>query len=155
MKIEEHIGLVRSVVARMGVARGHRDDAVQEGCLALVRVADQFDPARAAWSTFASGVIRNAVRHYMRTERNAASRVAGLAAATTEGMMEQGPATLPEASPVARAMATLSERDRLIVTLRSVEGLTLAETATRVGMSVSGTQKAEMAALETLRKALG
>ena len=151
----ENIGLVYSCVARMGVARSHRDDAQQEGMIALLSAIRTFDPAKGvAFSTYATRVVRNAVLMWIRTERNAGRRVANLAAATTEAMLSEHPPEIPEDSGVGKAMASLSERDRTIIILRTIEGLTINETAKQVGMSISGCQKAEMNAREVLKKAL-
>ncbi len=149
MDITQHVGLVRSIVTRLGVARSNRDDAFQEGMIALMAAVPAFDPTRAAWSTFATRCVTNAVRNFTRTERRANARTRRLMDATTPSMLEASP--VDPASDMGRALAALDPRTREVITLRVVEGWTLEAVAAHVGLGKSRVAVLEREGLEKMR----
>ena len=149
MDITQHVGLVRSIVTRLGVARSNRDDAFQEGCLALITAAPHFDPAKGAWSTFATRCVVNAVRNFTRGERRSNARTRRLMDATTEGMLEASP--VDPASDMGKALASLDDRTREIIMLRVVEGLTLEAVASKIGLGKSRVAVLEREGLDKMR----
>lgn len=149
MDVSQHIGLVRSVVARMGVSQQHREDATQEGCLALIVAAPAFDPARGAWSTFATRVVTNAVRNMRRGDRRHDARVRGIVDATREQDISCSPPEVP--ANMQRALDALDDRTRTIVTLRVVEGWTLEAVAAHVGLGKSRVAVIEREGLDKMR----
>ena len=149
MDVSQHIGLVKSIVTRMGVARSHRDDAVQEGCLALITAAPHFDPARAAWSTFATRCVTNAVRNMRRGERRHDARVRGIVDSTREQDISCSPPEVP--ANMQRALDALDSRVREIVLLRVVEGWTLEAVASKIGLGKSRVAVLEREGLDKMR----
>ena len=62
----EHIALVRWWAAKYCRREQDFEDAVQAGTIGLLRAAERFDPARGAFSTFASLCIRRELLRWMK-----------------------------------------------------------------------------------------
>lgn len=151
---EDNIGLVVSTVARLGVSRRHREDAQQEGMIALLNACKAFDPnAGVQFSTFAVKAITNAVFNYLRGEGRSKGRIDRLMDATTPEMLEASPVEMTDG--VLKALAQLDSRTQQIVRMRHLEGLTLEAVADRVGLGKSRVQVLEKQGLERLREILG
>ncbi len=123
---------------------------------------------RAGWvvrdgmARYLYGAVRNQGVNWQKHERVKDRWVARAVADTSLSGMGRGPLSPEEAmahneidTALAREVARLPERRRLAFTLRSQYGLTNAEIADAMGVTVKAVEKAISAALKTLRDKLG
>jgi RNA polymerase sigma-70 factor (ECF subfamily) len=115
------------------------EDITQEVFVALLTDAARFDPARAAFTTYVYGIVRNLSRHRVRREHPGPS---------VEDLLRDGrdvdggddPARLVEgaelAGAVRRALASLPSRHRELIVLCDLHDLSYEEAAQVVGATV-------------------
>jgi RNA polymerase sigma factor (sigma-70 family) len=165
--VESYIPLVLHQVdrawlsPRLGLTR---EDLISAGCYGLLLAARKFDPTRGiAFGVFARTHVHGAVMREIQTAMRASGGTSGEAFPVGEAIE---PDSLPDensASPVDSLAVTqirelmefsLSERERLLVTLYYYEELTLAEIAAVVEESESAVSRTLNAAVSHLRAAL-
>lgn len=141
-------------------AKGGASDLVQETMAAAHRSRHQFHGSslgelRAWLRAILGNELAMFRRHYYLTAaRDARREVSLVAAEGTQSGAEQPVAHLSRAErnrAVAVALARLPDPSRLVVTLRSGEGLAFAEIGARIGRSEEAARKLWVRALEQLR----
>lgn len=149
--IEENLPLVRAVASRF-YGRAEAEDLVQEGSIGLIKAACAFDPSFGTrFSTYAFPVIAGEIRHYLRRSRRA--RVL-LYESLPEETVQAADDTEKEAllrAELAELFSKLDRRERTLLELRFIRGLTQAETARRMGKTQPTVSRAEKRLLEKLR----
>ena len=140
--IDRYGGLVWSLARRLLAAPNEREDAVQEIFVDLWRSAARYDPLLGPEHAFVVTIARRRLIDRVRAQRSRRQFEQPLdldaldrAAATHAGHDPGGDAGL-----AARALAVLPARDRSLILLAVVEGLSHAEIAARVAMPL-GTVK--------------
>jgi len=165
--VESYIPLVLHQVdrawlsPRLGLTR---EDLVSAGCYGLLLAARKFDPTRGvAFGVFARTHVHGALMREIQTAMKATGSDHGQVLLGTDDIE---PDTLPdesttsaidrsETAQVRQIMEfSLSERERLLVTLYYYEELTFAEIAAVIDESESAVSRALNAALSRLRAAL-
>jgi RNA polymerase sigma-70 factor (ECF subfamily) len=149
--------VVRYCRARIGGYSGHgdADDVAQEVCVGLFAALPHYDDKVSGFLPFVYGIASHKVIDYFRKCGRDHSDVT---LALPEGV---DPAPGPEAIAVLRdgtaqaavLLRGLSERQRDILALRLVVGLTSAETAAAIGMTPSAVRVTQRRALARLRAA--
>ncbi len=179
--VERNVGLVFGTLNRMGLtAHPHSDDLIQAGTLALIRAAELYDEARAAFSTFADYWIRREVLTELRRadlvrlpdnlsgepRRRLRKRlrpvhveaVAGHdgttchAAEVIADHREAGAVEdVDRAGAIERALRRLDARYAYVVRQRYLHGVKLDDVAAELGVARSRIQQIEARALRQLR----
>ena len=152
--VERHGGTVRRVALSILRDEHDADDAAQDGLVAAWRALERFDASR-PFRPWLMRIVVNAARDLARRravrQTELLSSDAPAAAAGPE--QEAGRVLLRER--LRRALGTLPERQRLVVTLFDAEGFSHAEIADLVGAPV-GTVRSELFhARRALREELG
>lgn len=134
---ERHGRAVWSVARAFARSDAEVDDLVQETFLAALRSASTFRPGRASVKTWLFAIARNAGRKAHRRDREVADPpLLELGVAAGWGAPD-GPLTREtDASSLARAIASLDPRDREILVLRDVEGLSGDECAATLELTL-------------------
>jgi len=106
------------------------DEVVQEAFLVAVRRMRRFDPARASFETWLTGIAANVLRnHARRSERRRRVEGAPLARAV-EGAASANAGREPDLRDrIARALTTLSARYRAVLRAKYEEGRSVASIA--------------------------
>lgn len=152
--------VVRYCRARVGVAERSfvsADDVAQEVCLAVLRALPSYRDQGRPFLAFVYGIAA----HKVADAHRVSSRNRSEPQAEVPEVVEQ--AAGPEASVLAgelsdrmaRLLGVLAEKQREIVVLRVVVGLSAEETAAAVGSTPGAVRVAQHRALTTLRKHLG
>ncbi len=150
--VRPHLASLRSYAAFYGLPPASlwdADDLAQEALLEAFRSGSRFDPARGELRAWLAGIVRNRVRRAWQEAERERSRHELLRAAAPP----EPPRELPSAAPVEavrRCVEKLPEPGSRIVLAHYAEGLSGAEIAGRLRMSVS----AVYVALHRLRRAL-
>jgi len=134
---ERHGRAVWSVARAFARSESDVDDLVQETFLAALRSASTFVPGRASVRTWLFAIARNAGRRTHRRSREIVDpplleRGIGPGWGAPDAALSRE----MDASSMARAIASLEPRDREIVLLRDVEGLSGEECATALELSL-------------------
>lgn len=140
--------MIRSIAGRYSSCGAEYEDLVQTGAIGLLKAVRGYDPnAGAKLTTYAFSMITGEIRHSLRAEWPAAYC--------------PDPDALPAQSDGAENMETrvfvrelmeeLGERERRLMRLRYVSGLTQAETAARMGLSQPHVSKLERSIIMKLR----
>jgi RNA polymerase sigma factor (sigma-70 family) len=128
--------IYRYLAGRLG--RDVADDLAAETFLAAFRARSRFDPARGAVRPWLYGIATNLVRQHQRDEERGYRALARLAAEPDSTDDQDGAAARVSAQQLrgclANALMSLSARDRDVVLLTAVAGLSYAEVA--VALSV-------------------
>ena len=115
------------------------EDITQEVFVVLLTDGGRFDPARAAFTTYVYGIVRNLSRHRMRKTRTGPS-LDELMRDGRDVEPDDDPARLVEgaelAAVVRRALASLPSRHRELIVLCDLHDLSYEEAATVVRASV-------------------
>ncbi len=158
--VDRHGRMVFNVAYRITGERAHAEDVVQETFLRAYRALHRFD-GRAGFGTWVHRIAMNAsldTLRQMKTRREVAYE--GKA-----GVLD--PAPSPEPGPervaasgdlrraLARAIATLTDVERVAFVLRHYEGRSTAEIGGHLGLQSSATRQAVFRAVRKLRLALG
>ena len=149
--VEEHTGYVERLVTRVLGPHADLDDLVQEVFIrALARVEELRDDGVKNWiGAFAVNVAREALR-----KRRRWSWIRIVAPEDTPDV-DSGVAS-PEVQAAMRALYGLLDRmdpeDRVVFTLRAIEGLELLEVAALTDLSLSTTKRRFKRAEERLRE---
>jgi RNA polymerase sigma-70 factor (ECF subfamily) len=147
---------VKSFLLGQGVAPAEADDVLQEAMLAVWNKAGQFDPAKAAPSTWIFAIARNKridrVRRAMKPELDPdepSLQPAAPDAAEDELLQGQRKAA------VATALAELPEDQRTVIQLSFMNGLSHGEIAERLGLPLGTVKSRIRLAFGRLRNELG
>jgi RNA polymerase sigma-70 factor (ECF subfamily) len=152
------IAAVRPLVVRYCRARlgpDSADDVVQDVCVAVLKALPALPPER-PFPNFVCGIARLEVD----AARKAAARQRDEPVAEPPDAVDAGPAPEDHAlqrelsERMARLLQVLPDRQREIVVLRVVVGLSADETAARVGSTPGAVRVAQHRALGQLRKLL-
>ena len=68
-QLSENLGLVGSVVGRMGPKPCDYDEYFQEGCIGLLKAIRNHDPKRGKLSTLAYTAIRNQILNHIKKQK--------------------------------------------------------------------------------------
>jgi RNA polymerase sigma factor (sigma-70 family) len=79
---------LRQLIAQGAIPADAYDDTLQDLTLAVLRVIPKYDPTRAQWSTFAGGVIEQAIRQLLHQRRTHDATLLPLEDCETLGDME-------------------------------------------------------------------
>lgn len=116
------------------------EDITQEVFVVLLTDAARFDPARAAFTTYVYGIVRNLSRHRVRRERPGPS-VEDLIRDGRDFDSDDDPSRLVEgaelAGAVRRALVSLPSRYRELIVLCDLHDLSYEEAAQVVGATVA------------------
>lgn len=148
------------VVYRFGCAmtgsEAAAEDLTQETFVSLFRELARYDPARASFTTYLYGIVRNLSRERLRRERRFLSlEVLGAnreASYTADPMGARQEAEL--ASQVRRALSRLPARYRELIVLCDLHGLSYADTAVVVNISISAVRSRLHRGRQILRQRL-
>ncbi len=152
--------IVRYCRARVGVAERHSlsaDDIAQEVCMAVMTALPRYRDQGRPFMAFVYGIASHKVAD---AHRGAARNRAEPVDEIPESMsVESGPEQVALQSDLSRRMArlleTLPEKQREIVMLRLVVGLSAEETATAVGSTPGAVRVAQHRALARLKTEVG
>lgn len=132
----EHHAFVWRCARQMGASDASVDDAVQETFVIALRRLDEYDPARAAVSTWLFGILRNVLFNQNRGRRRRARRGAEYASAHA---VEEG---LGAERELARTLLRefldgLDEERRAVFVLADIEGFAAKEIAAALSCNVN------------------
>jgi RNA polymerase sigma-70 factor (ECF subfamily) len=157
--VDRHGRMVFNVAYRITADRAAAEDVVQETFLRAYRALHRFD-GRAGFATWIHRIAMNASLDVLRQTRTRRE----VAYEAEEGVLD--PAPSPEPGPervavsgdlrraLARAMATLTDVERIAFVLRHYEGRSTVEIGERLGLQSSATRQAVFRAVRKLRLAL-
>jgi RNA polymerase sigma-70 factor, ECF subfamily len=164
LALERLLGLVRPVVVRYCRARVGRqersyasaDDVAQEVCLAVLTALPSYRDQGRPFLAFVYGIAAHKVADAHRSAaRNRSEPVAEFVDVPVVGDGPEQAVVQGELSGrMARLMSTLPPKQRDILVLRVVVGLSAEETADAVGSTPGAVRVAQHRALNRLRKAL-
>lgn len=152
----------RDAVFRLGVALSRdterAEELLQRTFLAFLESYHRYDPARGRLRSFLLGICRNLWREDLRT-RQARLRALKLRPAfpSARGAPERPDVAAANKEALQRlqtALVRLSVRDREVVTLVKLSGLSSREAGSALGMSPEAVRKALVRALRRLRREL-
>ncbi|MGM1058062.1 sigma-70 family RNA polymerase sigma factor [Saccharothrix sp. Mg75] len=163
--VEALLALIRPLIVkycRARVGRGERsqssaDDVAQEVCLAVLKALPSYRDQGRPFLAFVYGIAAHKVADAHRaTARNRSESVPDLPdGAGKEPGPEQRALDGELSSKVGELLNVLPERQREILVLRVVMGMSAEETAEMVGSTAGAVRVAQHRALARLRKTLG
>ncbi len=133
------------------------EDITQEAFVALFRELSRYDPNRAAFTTYLYGIVRNLSRERLRRERRFLSLdVLGsrIEAASYTPDPSGAMADAELASQVRRALGQLPARYRELIVLCDLHGLSYADTAVVVNISIAAVRSRLHRGRQILRRQL-
>jgi RNA polymerase sigma-70 factor (ECF subfamily) len=132
------------------------EDITQEAFVALFRELARYDPDRASFTTYLYGIVRNLSRERLRRERRFLSlEVLGPGSEASYTADPTGPMENAElASQVRRALRRLPARYRELIVLCDLHGLSYADTAVVVNISVAAVRSRLHRGRQILRRQL-
>jgi RNA polymerase sigma-70 factor, ECF subfamily len=129
-----HFGLVWSVVRRMGVDDGAREDVVQDAWIAIYRNADRLRESASA-RAFVVAFARNVALHHHRARGRRERKHDALAQLEPGG--PDARATVEARDAVEALLASMNEEQALVFVLVHAHGLTGREIASALGENVN------------------
>ena len=157
--VDRHGRMVFNLAYRITADRAAAEDVVQEAFLRAYRALHRFD-GRAGFGTWIHRIAMNASLDHLRQARTRRE----VAYETEEGVLDPAPSPEPGPERVAasgdlrralgRAMATLTDVERVAFVLRHYEGRSTAEIGEHLGLQSSATRQAVFRAVRKLRLAL-
>ena len=133
------------------------EDITQEAFVALFRELSRYDPNRAAFTTYLYGIVRNLSRERLRRERRFLSLdVLGsrIEAASYTPDPSGAMADAELASQVRRTLGQLPARYRELIVLCDLHGLSYADTAVVVNISIAAVRSRLHRGRQILRRQL-
>jgi RNA polymerase sigma-70 factor, ECF subfamily len=143
----------RARIGRTGAAYSSADDVAQEVCLAVLGALPRYNDEPESFLPFVYGIAAHKVAdHYRRAGRDKAEPAADV----PEGIdLDAGPEQQTMRADMrarlVRLLDTLAPRQREILVLRLVVGLSAQETATAIGLTATAVRVAQHRALAKLR----
>lgn len=147
-----HGGLVYGI-CRKTLGEASASEVTQDVFVSAWKGRDQFDPERGSLAGWLVGIAKRRIIDHVRRERRHSDRRAD---GVDDQAVHDGPQLdrIADQMVLARALSTLAERPRRIITLAYIEGLTHQEIAARTGLPL-GTIKSDIRrGLLTLRDQL-
>ncbi len=122
------------------------EDAVQEAFLRVVRSRDSYRPGK-SFSSWFYAILRNVCSDMRRRNARQARLIAEAADAKTTAGHEPG-----DDLDVTELLARLPDADRIVLTLRVLDGLAFGDIAVVLGISTEAAKKRAQRALRRLRE---
>lgn len=145
---------IRSIVRSRIRDEAAAEDVVQNALLSIHRGRRTYRAER-PFGPWMSAIVRNSIIDHFRDRKRKGDREVELFAEEWADDRKSQPAgEVPLAPELAAALATLPEAQRVAVTLVQIEGLSVAEAALRVGVSVSALKVRAHRGYRALRKGL-
>jgi RNA polymerase sigma-70 factor (ECF subfamily) len=152
-------GTVMALLLRMLGSRAEAEELLQEVFIELWRRAGQYDPGRAAVSTWVVTIARSRALDALRARARRGGDMHLPAedvsmAAPSETRPDQMIASSSRTEAVHRALAEISEPQREVLELSYFEGLSHSEIAERLSLPVGTVKSRILGAMKTLRTVL-
>jgi RNA polymerase sigma-70 factor (ECF subfamily) len=146
----------RSRIGRSGSAFSSADDVAQEICMAVLGALSRYGDEPESFLPFVYGIAAHKVAdHYRRAGRDRSDPAADVPdGIDTSASPEQQIMAADLRDRLDQLLATLPPRQREILVLRLVVGLSAQETATAVGLTPTAVRVTQHRALAKLRNAL-
>jgi RNA polymerase sigma-70 factor, ECF subfamily len=146
----------RSRIGRSGSAFSSADDVAQEICMAVLGAISRYGDEPESFLPFVYGIAAHKVAdHYRRAGRDRSDPAADVPdGIDTSASPEQQIMAADLRDRLDQLLATLPPRQREILILRLVVGLSAQETATAVGLTPTAVRVTQHRALAKLRNAL-
>lgn len=146
----------RSRIGRSGSAFSSADDVAQEICMAVLGAISRYGDEPESFLPFVYGIAAHKVAdHYRRAGRDRSDPAADVPdGIDTNASPEQQIMAADLRDRLDQLLATLPPRQREILVLRLVVGLSAQETATAVGLTPTAVRVTQHRALAKLRNAL-
>ncbi len=146
----------RSRIGRSGSAFSSADDVAQEICMAVLGALSRYGDEPESFLPFVYGIAAHQVAdHYRRAGRDRSDPAADVPdGVDTSASPEQQIMAADLRDRLDQLLATLPPRQREILVLRLVVGLSAQETATAVGLTPTAVRVTQHRALAKLRNAL-
>ncbi|WP_459708153.1 RNA polymerase sigma factor ShbA [Actinophytocola sp. KF-1] len=146
----------RSRIGRSGSAFSSADDVAQEICMAVLGAISRYGDEPESFLPFVYGIAAHKVAdHYRRAGRDRSDPAADVPDGVDTGASpEQQIMAADLRDRLDQLLATLPPRQREILVLRLVVGLSAQETATAVGLTPTAVRVTQHRALAKLRNAL-
>ena len=143
----------RARIGRTGAAYSSADDVAQEVCLAVLGALPRYDDQPESFLPFVYGIAAHKVAdHYRRAGRDKAEPAADVPdGIDLEATPEQQTIRADVRARLVRLLDTLAPRQREILVLRLVVGLSAQETAVAIGLTATAVRVAQHRALAKLR----
>jgi len=143
----------RARIGRTGAAYSSADDVAQEVCLAVLGALPRYADQPESFLPFVYGIAAHKVAdHYRRAGRDKAEPAADVPdGIDLEATPEQQTVRADVRARLVRLLDTLAPRQREILVLRLVVGLSAQETAVAIGLTATAVRVAQHRALAKLR----
>ena len=143
----------RARIGRTGAAYSSADDVAQEVCLAVLGALPRYNDQPESFLPFVYGIAAHKVAdHYRRAGRDKAEPAADVPdGIDMEATPEQQTVRADVRARLVRLLDTLAPRQREILVLRLVVGLSAQETAVAIGLTATAVRVAQHRALAKLR----
>jgi RNA polymerase sigma-70 factor, ECF subfamily len=146
----------RARIGRTGAAFSSADDVAQEVCLAVLGALPRYNDNPESFLPFVYGIAAHKVAdHYRRAGRDKSDPAADVPdGIDLEATPEQQTVRADVRARLVRLLDTLAPRQREILVLRLVVGLSAQETAMAIGLTATAVRVAQHRALAKLRNNL-
>lgn len=146
----------RARIGRTGAAYSSADDVAQEVCLAVLGALPRYSDDPESFLPFVYGIAAHKVAdHYRRAGRDKSEPAADVPdGIDLEATPEQQTVRADVRARLVRLLDTLAPRQREILVLRLVVGLSAQETAVAIGLTATAVRVAQHRALAKLRNNL-
>jgi RNA polymerase sigma-70 factor (ECF subfamily) len=152
---DEHVWDVYGFVAYRIGNRTEAEDLTQQTFERALKAWRRFDPARAQPRTWLLAIARNLLVDHYRRDRSSLHRHVGEGGVTEEQLpAAEGPESSGVSPELAKALATLSQRDREVVALRFGADLRGPEIADLLSLTLANVQQILSRSLRKLRAEL-
>jgi RNA polymerase sigma-70 factor (ECF subfamily) len=146
----------RARIGRTGAAYSSADDVAQEVCLAVLGALPRYNDQAESFLPFVYGIAAHKVAdHYRRAGRDKSEPAADVPdGIDLEATPEQQTVRADVRARLVRLLDTLAPRQREILVLRLIVGLSAQETAVAIGLTATAVRVAQHRALAKLRGSL-
>lgn len=146
----------RARIGRTGAAYSSADDVAQEVCLAVLGALPRYNDEPESFLPFVYGIAAHKVAdHYRRAGRDKSEPSADVPdGIDLEATPEQQTVRADVRARLVRLLDTLAPRQREILVLRLIVGLSAQETAVAIGLTATAVRVAQHRALAKLRASL-
>jgi RNA polymerase sigma-70 factor, ECF subfamily len=146
----------RARIGRTGAAFSSADDVAQEVCLAVLGALPRYNDDPESFLPFVYGIAAHKVAdHYRRAGRDKSEPAADVPdGIDLEATPEQQTVRADVRARLVRLLDTLAPRQREILVLRLIVGLSAQETAVAIGLTATAVRVAQHRALAKLRNNL-
>ena len=146
----------RARIGRTGAAYSSADDVAQEVCLAVLGALPRYNDQPESFLPFVYGIAAHKVAdHYRKAGRDKSEPSADVPdGIDLEASPEQQTVRADVRARLGRLLDTLAPRQREILVLRLIVGLSAQETAVAIGLTATAVRVAQHRALAKLRSTL-